>query len=439
MAKLNTAPPSIHTHEGAKAKRIKPIDQLRRSVMSCMLWENEFYEDGEGIAQRIVRLAQEVSAQELGALAIEARQSGNLRHAPLLLCAAMAKHHNGQIVGRTIEAVISRADELAELVAVICKINDVSPSKAKGVMSAQAKKGLAKAFRKFNAYQLAKYDRGGAIRLLDVLFLCHAKPKDAEQQATWAKLIDGTLESPDTWEVALSGGLDKRESFTRLLQEGKLGYLALLRNLRNMLDSGVDESLIRDAIVARKGADKVLPFRFVAAARHAPRLEPALDQALMAGLDGGEKLTGTTIVLVDVSGSMEDRLAGKSDLTRMDAAATLASIIPSDSLRVFTFSDKMVEVPPRKGIAGVQTIIQSQGRGGTNLGGAVRQANTMPHDRLIVITDEQSQSRVSDPVCDRAYMINVASAKNGVGYGKWVHIDGFSESVLRFISEHERV
>ena len=58
------------------------------------------------------------------------------------------------------------------------------------------------------------------------------------------------------------------------------------------------------------------------------------------------------------------------------------------------------------------------------------------YDRLIVITDEQSADRVPDPL-GRGYVINVASAKNGVGYGKWVHVDGFSEAVIRYISEIE--
>jgi hypothetical protein len=67
----------------------------------------------------------------------------------------------------------------------------------------------------------------------------------------------------------------------------------------------------------------------------------------------------------------------------------------------------------------------------------VRRANEIPHDRLIVITDEQSADRVPGPVAKHAYMINVASYQNGVGYGRWTHIDGFSEAVLTFIREFE--
>lgn len=434
MAQLNTTlsrakPIHGQTHEGAPAAALTTEQQLRRSVMACMLWENTFYEDGQTIADRIDTLSGQVSAQVLSEIAIEAREQNKLRHAPLLLLSALAKHQ-GPLVGQTIERVIQRADELTELLAIYWR-------NGKRPLSKQMKLGLGGAFRKFDAYQLAKYDRANAIRLRDVLFLTHAKPKDGEQAALWAKLAAQTLESPDTWEVALSGGADKKETFERLLRDGKLGYLALLRNLRGMDEAKVEESLIKDAILARRGADRVLPFRFVAAARAAPRFEPVLDQALVASLDAIDALPGKTAVLVDVSGSMDTRLSAKSDLTRIDAAAALGSIIPGD-VRVFSFSTRVVEVPPRKGMAGVDTIKKSQPHSGTLLGQAINTLNqNVEYDRLIVITDEQSRDAVPGPK-GKGYMINVAAYQNGVGYGPWTRIDGFSESVLKYIYAYER-
>lgn len=428
--------PQHRTHEGAPAwPALTPEQKLRRSVLACLLWEKEFYEDGVTIAGRIAALAQEVEPAVLAALAVEARTRFNLRHVPLLLLSVLALYGSGSsLVGDAIERVIQRADELAELIVVHAAMNDVPPDKVKGVLSAQMKKGLARAFQKFDAYQLAKYDRDGPVKLRDVLFLSHAKPLDEDQAALWKKLVDGTLESPDTWEVSLSGGADKKETFTRLLSEGKLGYLALLRNLRNMTEAGVDPELVRAAVLARKGAHRVLPFRYVAAARACPQMEPVLDQALAAAIADLPAFAGQTAVLVDVSGSMGWPLSRKSDLTRMDAAAALASLINGD-VRVFSFSDGVKEVPPRRGMAGIDAIRNSQPMRGTRLGEAVTFVNEqVPHDRLIVVTDEQSHSRVPDPVVERAYMINVASYKNGVGYGKWLHIDGFSEAVFRYVA-----
>lgn len=424
---------NLATHEGAPAKRINAELQLRRSLLSCLLWENSFYEEGENIAKRIIDLVPQVEPCVVQNLALEARGRFKLRHAPLLLVREMArlKSHRGY-VSTTLEMVIQRADELAEFVALYWK-------DGRQPLSAQVKKGLAAAFCKFNAYQLAKYNRDGAVKLRDVLFLCHAKPASDEQAETWKKLIAGTLESPDTWEVNLSSGADKRETWERLLAEEKLGALALLRNLRNMQQSGVDQKLVFSAL-EKMNTERVLPYRFIAAAKAAPAWEDKLEQPMLKCLEGREKLPGRTIILVDVSGSMDNPLSSKSDLMRLDAACGLAILARElcEDCGVMTFSNDLKVVPPRRGFALRNAIVTSQGHGGTRLGAAVKYINqSMPHDRLIVITDEQSHDIVPDPV-RRGYMINVASEKNGVGYGRWLHIDGFSEAIFDYLIEYEK-
>lgn len=434
MASINVAARFQNfTHEGAPAvPQLSVEKQLRRSVLSCLLWESEFYEDGKSIADRISEFAEKVKPETLAAIAIEARETHNLRHVPLLLLDVLSKTGRGSpLVADTVERVIQRVDEMPELLAVYWR-------NGRKMVPAQMRKGLARALAKFNEYQLAKYDRSGAVKLRDVLRLVRPKPKDEAQSALWKRVKDRALATPDTWEVALSGGADKKETFERLIREGQLGYLALLRNLRNMAQAGVDPELVKLAIVARKGgAQRVLPFRYVAAARAVPQFEPALDQALCEAIAELPIYLGKTLILVDVSGSMDEKLSAKSDMTRLDAGAALAAIIPGD-VRVFTFSEGLVEVPPRRGMAGVDAIVRSQPHSGTYLGAAVTEINKIQHNRLIVITDEQSHDRVPDPVAKAAYLINVASAKNGVGYGRWTHIDGFSEGVLRFIREIEK-
>lgn len=426
------------THEGAPAIVDSPEKELRRAVLGCLLWEDTFYESGEEIAERIQKLAAKTDVFTVCKLAIEARTKFNLRHVPLLLLCAAAKLGAGtqnNPVAHAVEQVVQRADELGELLAVYAKLNKgkVRP------LPAAFKRGLARAVTKFSGYSLGKYDRDNAsVKLRDVLFLTHPKPKDEEQAGIWKKLVDKTLESPDTWEVALSGGADKKETFTRLLAEGKLGYLALLRNLRNMAQAGCDMGKVGDAIVARKnGAERVLPFRFVAAARACPQMERSLDKALVATIEAMEPLSGRTIVLVDVSGSMVGtKVSAKSDMDRLDAAATLASMIPGD-VRVFTFDSSVREVPARLGMAGVEAIRRSGG-GATYLGAAISHVNSLPHDRLIVLTDEQSHDQVPGPAASKAYMINVAGYRPSIAYGPWTRIEGFSEHVLRYIHEVER-
>jgi hypothetical protein len=301
------------------------------------------------------------------------------------------------------------------------------------------KKGLATAFSKFGEYQLAKYDRGGPIKLRDVLFLCHAKPRDQAQAEVWKKLISGMLTTPDTWEVALSSGADQREAWQRLLREQKLGALALLRNLRNMRKAGVDESLVLSALGSMSTA-RVLPFRFLAAARYAPQWEGPLEQAMLKSVAVSEKLPGRTIALVDVSGSMTAPLSGRSEMQRTDAAYGLAVLLREigEKVAVFSFSDNLIEVPARRGFALRDAIDASQRHNGTGLGKAVEELNRKEkYDRLIVITDEQAHDTVPAPH-GKGYVINVASYKNGVGYGKWMHIDGWSESVIEYIRALEQ-
>lgn len=420
-----------YTHEGAKAKHITPEQELRRSVMSCLLWEDTFYEGGITIGERIENLCKQVSPEVISTIAVQARKEQNLRHVPLLLLKALLKTGAGSLVADTIAEVISRPDELAEFARLYWD------GKNKKMFPNQMKKGLSRAFQKFNAYSLQKYNRDAKIKLRDVLFYSHAEPKDEEQGNLWKQLIAGTLPTPDTWETQLSGGADKKATFERLIREEKLGYFALLRNLRNMVQANCDLDLVREAIIKSKnGADKVLPFRYVAAARAAPQLEAAIDIGLQYRIGQMPELKGRTIVLVDNSGSMYASLSAKSDMRRADAAAALASII-NGNVRTFVFSTEIKEVPTRKGMAGVDVIQSATHHASTNLGMAVNHVLAIPHDRLIVITDEQSQDKVSDPVVPNSYMINVASYKNGVGYGKWIHIDGFSENIIRWIMANE--
>src|SRR6201993_2992352 len=310
LLNLNFGP---RTHEGAPARNVSTELQLRRSVLACMLWEDQFYEGGVEIALRIAELVPQVDAARVAALAIEARERMKLRHAPLFLVREMARHATHRaLVAETLARVIQRPDELAEFVAIYWKDGRVP-------LSAQVKKGLAAAFPKFDEYALAKYNRDGPIKLRDVLFLAHAKPRDEAQAEVWRRLIAGELTAPDTWEVALSAGANKREAWERLLREEKLGALALLRNLRNMRDAGGNEDLVLAALGSMR-TTRVLPFRFLAAARHAPQWEEALEQAMLKCVASAEKLRGKTIVLVDVSGSMTAPLSQRSAMQRTGAA-----------------------------------------------------------------------------------------------------------------------
>ena len=443
------------THEGAVAARLNKSQKLRRLVMASMLWEDSFYVDGISHAEYVKQALLEASPEEVAQVAIEAREQMKLRHMPLYLVRELARHPDKEarkLVGETLARVIQRPDELAEFLGIYWKDK-------KQPLSAQVKKGLAAAFSKFNEYELAKWQKAeAAIKLRDVLFLTHARPLTGQEEL-FKKIVDQTLVTPDTWEVALSSGADKKETWVRLLSENKLGALALLRNLRNMQGAGVPDTLIKEGLSKAK-VDRVLPFRFVSAAKYAPSLEPQLEEAMFRCLAEQPKLAGKTILIVDTSGSMHGPISDKSELDRLAAAAALAMLLREicEDVKIYaTAGDDCRRVhatmliPPRRGF-GLRDLLsynqtsQKIGGGGIFLKQVVEHVRVKEQgeaDRIIVITDEQDCDLVNTPSSAKPfgkhnYLINVATYQHGIGYGEWVHIDGWSESVVDYIQEVER-
>lgn len=406
--------------------------QLTRMVLASMLWEKQFYLDGVDHAKVVQVLVAQSDPKFVQALAIKARTQYKLRHVPLLLCRELARI--GKLEAATLSAVIQRADEMGEFLAIYW-------AEKRTPLSNQVKKGLAQAFGTFNEYQLAKFDKASAqVSVRDVMFLCHPKPVNTEQEALFKRVANKELATPDTWEAELSSGADKAETFSRLMAEKKLGALAFLRNLRNMVNSGVPESAIR-LYASTVSVDRVLPFRYIAAARIMPQFEDMLEAMMFRSLKDATKLKGKTLLLVDISGSMFGvKVSAKSDLDRFDAAAALAMLCMEtcEHIEVHSFTTKTQIVAPRRGFALVDAIRSSMPSGGTAIGNAVHMANNRGYDRIIVITDEQSQDTVGAPLTDKAYMLNVASYQNGVSHSVWTTITGFSESVIDYIKETEQ-
>lgn len=471
--------PAVYTHEGAKASKIDAEAQLRRSVMACMLFEAEFYESGETIAARIQKLIPLCRPEFVAACAFHARTEMKLRHVPLLLVREMArlpKHR--ELVSKLLPDVIQRADEICEFLAIYDKTGKRDGGE---VLSAQVKKGLAKAFQKFSEYDFAKYNRDGKWKLRDALFLSHAKPLDAvgskskytkaeraSKSKSWVyeltlgerlfkRIVDNEMATPDTWEVSLSAGADKKETFTRLMAEKKLGALAFLRNLRNMTQAGISIPSIAGYATALN-VERVLPFRFIAAARVVPQLEPVLEPLMLKCLDTQDKLPGKTILVLDTSGSMRAQLSAKSDMSRLDVAASLAILCREicEEVSVYcTAGSDMARVhattiiAPRRGFAlrdiVCGTDIHSKiGNGGIFLTQCMDYVFSAEKsaERVIVLTDEQDCDNKLNPEKANAfgvnnYLVNIASAKNGIGYGKWTHIDGWSEAVIEYVRQAE--
>jgi 60 kDa SS-A/Ro ribonucleoprotein len=485
--------PVKHTHNGGKAQSISAEQQLRRTVLTCLLWEDNFYEDGQSVADRVKGLVPKVSVEYLHLLAVEARTEFYLRHVPLLLARELARdpvQARRSTVAELLPAIIQRPDEITEFVALYWKDNN-----GKKTLSAAVKRGLAAAFRKFTEFTLSKYDRKDKpVRLRDVMFLCHVKPADlanpghrwtrderkphyaavqrglnikrkpafTEQELLLNKVAQDELKQHGTWEDRMSAGEKPKVVFEDLMEKGELGALAFIRNVRKMVDSGVEQDMMRNyaTTVRLRG---VLPHQIVTAARHNPQFEPMFEGMMLRSLDGMGKLPGTTVFLVDVSGSMDDPLSKRpnstthvrkrkvppvqpvEDTKRVDTACALAMMGRElcENVYILTFSSALAAVPPRRGFALRDAILGSQPHQSTHLAAAVRGVNArFKYDRIIVITDEQSDDGIAPPLPGAAaYVMNVASYENGVTRGmdggRWVGISGWSPHALRFIEQLE--
>lgn len=431
------AVPTDWTHEGGKAAKQKPEVELERAVLSCLLFENTFYEKSSDIAERIRQLVLKTPAATVYALAEKARNQYQLRHVPLwlLVCQAAKEGQKNGLAG-AVASVVQRPDEITELLALYWR-------GGKKPIAAQLKKGIARAFGRFSRHQISKWNRDSVVKLRDAMFLTHPKPDKEWQPEVWKSLAEGTLEAPDTWEVALSAGADKKATWERLLAEKKLGIMALLMNLRNMQSAGVENGAIRAAL-RDTPKSRAFPYRFLTAARYAPGFAAELSDAMVERCRELPKLRGLTHVVIDVSGSMDSALSSKSESTRLDAAASVAVCAREacDDVAIFTFSHRLVEIPNHRGLPLAAAAINSQQHGGTYLAASLNMLSRDrgKPDRIIVITDEQSHDGL--PFCHAirsGYIVNVAPYKPGLETKSlgWTRINGWSDRLMDYIAAIE--
>lgn len=461
---------------GNQTRELTAYEKLQRSAINCLLWEDTFYEDGESIADRIKKYMEQVTPEQARSVLKEAKVENKLRHMPLFLLVNMAK--NGYLTAEDVANTITRVDDMSELLSLYWstdwKDSTGNTVKNKHTVPKSIVKGIQKALPKFDEYQLAKY-RGDRydVSLKTVIKMTHPKPENAEMEALWGRAINGNLATPDTWEVGLTNchtPAEKKEFWTRMLTEktekgfNKLGALALIRNLRNMQSVNVDEDNIRSAL-GSASMSKILPFQLVTAARYAPQLEDVLETKLLESIDSMEKLEGDTVVLLDTSGSMRSPLSGKGETTCQDVAASMGAIIRGvcNKSIIYTFQESIQAVPSgRKGFALIDCVRRAPS-GGTSVIDCTNDAIRLYKEshngkypaRVIVVTDEQTNSDGTGrswrrgttvkldnlPSNCNGYIINVGTYENGVGYNNscnYVHINGWSENVLKYISSYEK-
>jgi len=414
----------VKNFESETAFVLTPQLELYTAVVTASL-NDQFYETANDRMDRLRELIAKNDPSYVARLAVYAREQMYLRSVPLVLAVELAKLQSGNaIVGRLVNRVVQRADEITEILAYYALANERKDVKKLNKLSKQLQKGLGEAFNKFDEYQFAKYNRDATVKLKDALFLVHPKAKDAEQQNLFNKIVNDELQLPYTWEVALSVlGQQKFESdelkqaafrgkWEELVMSNKMGYMATLRNLRNILEADVSKEVLKkvcgyigDAKAVAKS--KQLPFRFLSAYRELKELKDgrvswvldALEQAVLhsamniAGYDEDTKV----VIAADVSGSMQKTVSARSKIQNFDIGLMLAMLLQSRCGNVMTgmFGDtwKVINVPSKNILANVQEFYRREGEVGYSTNGYLVVKDLLQQkkkvDKLMLFTDCQ--------------------------------------------------
>lgn len=453
----NHSTPRTINLAGGKAYSFSAEVELLHAVLTTFL-NDKFYEKGGDRIVRIQQLIQKVHPIYVAQLAYVARTEFNLRSVSHLLLAELARHKRGDgLVWRTFEKTIIRPDDILEIAALL-----------EMKLPKQAKRGFRRALLKFSPYQLAKYrGEGKNIKMVDIFNLVHPNPRFAthEQRRAWADLMIGRLKNTDTWETRISAAkgdsIQASREWSSLISEKKLGYMALIRNLNNILKSNPSDELIREVYMQLTNREavkksKLLPFRFVTAYQNVKGSRPLTDAISIAmdhAVDNVPQLFGRTLIAIDMSGSMTSSY-GASDAAIKKASIFAAALSKANPLAdVIGFDNELYElnVSSRVPVIDIAEKIEKEAQGGgtdTRLVFFYAATKKKQYDRIIILSDNESwkgdvQSAYekyrreinADPF---VYAIDIEGyGTSDIKGGKVFHLTGWSANLLDYIGKIE--
>ena len=368
------------------------------SLVLTSFVKDKFYETADAQLTRLKALLTQVPADFSAKLAIYARNEFGMRSITHAIAGELVKGTKGQSwMKNAIEKIVKRPDDMLEI------LGYYTSNYGKPIPNA-LKKGLGLALAKFDEYALAKYrgDRS-SVKLVDLVNLIHYKPSE-EMQGTFKKLMAGELTSTETWETKLTQAGQKAESeeektelkneaWGSLLKEGKLGYFALLRNLRNILKQSPENvALACEQLVNEKAIKRslVLPFRFMTALdelkheSNSREVIQAISRALEISVSNVPKFDGKTLVVLDESGSM---MGQPFDIGSLFAAALYKS--NNADLMLFADNARYINLNPDDTVSGmIGGIMNARRSGGTDFN-CIFPAINGEYDRIIILSDMQ--------------------------------------------------
>lgn len=457
MSKFNAKVTNKTTNlAGGRAFSMDSETELVHAVLNTFL-EDKFYESGDARLERIKELVKKCDPQFVANLAIIARKEFHLRSVTTMLLGELAKNYYGNSTMKdTIIAATERVDDLTELV-TYCG----TP------LPKQVKRGVRNALLKFNRYQLAKYrGEGKAVSLVDLFNLTHPKPQHAndEQRQAWDDLINGRLVSFDTWETEVSNAKDeaaRKLAWETLVMEDKLGYMALIRNLNNLVKYDVSSPVKKYACKLLTSPElikksKQLPFRFYTAYENVQgerKFADAISEAMDIAVSNTPELPGKTLIAIDSSGSMTS-----NDCLKKAAIFGATLFKSNQNAEVILYDTNVYKLGSVSGRTPVVDLVKSvllQSRGGgtdTSLVFKYSLNEKKKFDRIIIISDNESwverygssvqscyndyKAAGNDPYI---YAIDIAgyNTKDVTG-GKVFHLAGWSNRLLDFIGRAEQ-
>ena len=433
--------PHIHTHEGGDAYARDAESDLFLLAVTNMVGEDTFYERAAQRDERFVELIHAVTAANptyVARLATFLRQKMFMRSASIVLAAeyVAAGGDHGRAV---VDAVLQRADEPAEMLGYWLTRHGRN-------VPMPVKRGVADAARRLYTERAAlRYDGlSRDIRMADVIELVHPSPFDARQSALFKYLLDrrhhddaranavvlpvlaaaaeldavpvddrravlrargwtALADAGYSWERLsgwLPGGMDA-EAWESVIPS--MGVMALVRNLRNFDEAGINDALINAVIAKITNANAVararlFPYQVWAAYKHAPsdNWKRALGRTLDLTVGNIPALDGT-LVVIDTSGSMQAAVSNRSTMTRVEVAAVMAMATAkrASNVDVVIYGRNNARVKGLAGasvLAGVDKVVRSIGSVGHATFGhtaIARWFDPKRHKRAVIFTDDQ--------------------------------------------------
>ena len=457
MSKFNTTNTIKAVNKcGAPAYSMDAKSKLVTQVLCSFFDEEQFYgKNTEDMTQTIKRVIAD-EPQFVSNLAVFARRVFNMRSVSHVLTAYLAHETSGKpYVRSTIDGVVLRGDDLTEIMAFyLSTFGKPIPN--------SLRRAIADKLVTFDEYTLAKYKGDNkSVKMRDLICLCRPRPQTSKQEDLFKRCLENRLETPLTWEAELSANGNNAKTWEKLIDSGKVGYMALLRNLRNIIRANPSNiqtvyDTIQDPERVRKS--KQLPFRFYSAYKAVSdiagsKVFDVLEAAIESSVDNMPKLPGTTVIAVDVSGSMSFPVSEKSKVECYEIAmllGLLANRICENSY-FYTFNNRLVKQAVSSKCNILETVRVAGCDGGTNMTLPFQKMidDKINADRIIVLSDNMNNGW---PGWNRPTQHYADEYRRISGNDIWVHgidlqgygtqqfhgkktniIAGWSEKVLDFI------